>query len=238
VVERTPARCAVRRLEGDLLLQTNHFETPELAGDPGNQAYLAEGTSAARHARLDELLRAGPAPLDAAAAVAILRDRRGPGGAPRALGHRGTIDGLVATHAVVADLTAGVVWVSRGPCALGAFEAHALEGFGAPAAPPVPADPLLATGAWERVLRARAAAEAARAELAGGRPLPDARAGELRQALALEPLDPELLLLLGRDALVRGRQDEARALLSRAEAAAPPFLHQRRELEACLEALR
>lgn len=230
VVERTPARCAVRRLEGELLLQTNHFESPELAGDEGNRAYLEEGTSAPRLARLDELLRAAPV-IDPAAAVAILRDRRGPGGAPRALGHRGTIDALVATHAVVADVSAGILWVSRGPCSLGAFEAHTLEGFGAPAADPIPADPLLAQGGWERVQELRGLVEAARA---AGLPLPDAARAGLRRALELEPLDPDALLLLGRDALGRGAGDEAAALLRRAEDAAPPFLAQRRELERAL----
>ena len=237
VVERTPARAAVRRIEGPLLLQTNHFETPELSADPGNVAYLAEGTSQPRRDRLAELLAARQEPLDPTGAVAILRDRLGPGGAPRALGHRGTIDGLVATHAVVADLSRGILWVSRGPCSLGAFEAHALESFGGPPpAAPIPADPLLERGGWETVSALRAAVAAAQAAPADA-PLPDPLREELERVLYLEPRDPGALLLLARDARRRGQPRQARVLLERAEAAAPPFLLQRQELARALEEL-
>jgi len=157
VVEKTPQRSAVRGMDGDLLLQANHFESAELAGDEGNRAYMAIGTSVARRARLAELVSAGQGRLDPATAAGILRDRSGAGGKTLPPGDRTSINPMIATHSVVADVTKGVLWVSRGPHQLGAFDAYTIEGFGESAAAPlIPEDAALADGVYDALLRTRA----------------------------------------------------------------------------------
>jgi len=101
---------------------TNHFEGP-MKDDPKNLAVRKTSTTVARKARLDELL---PTVKDGAGTPAtmlsMLRDRTcaaGEGGC--ALGDRRTIDALIATHGVVADTTAKILWVSAGPHLVGKF---------------------------------------------------------------------------------------------------------------------
>jgi isopenicillin-N N-acyltransferase-like protein len=54
-------------------------------------------------------------------AIAILRDKRGPGDVVLPPGDRRAIDALIATHGVVMDTTARVIWVSEGPHMQGRF---------------------------------------------------------------------------------------------------------------------
>jgi hypothetical protein len=203
VVEKSPGRTAVRRMESGILLQANHFECPEFSGDKGNREYMAVGTSCKRRARLERLVTA---PLTPEQAVEILRDTRGGSGEPLALGNRGAINPCIATHSVVADVTAGILWVSRGPHQLGVYDAYSIERFGEAVAPAIPASPLL-----ERY----AALEEARALIEqGGR-------DHLLRALALNPGDADALVRLAR--LQDHEGDAAAALRSyRAALAAEP----------------
>src|SRR5204863_7032552 len=72
-------------------------------------------------ARLDELLARLHPGATVDDAIAILRDKRGVGDAPLPTGDRRAIDALIATHGVVMDATARVIWVSEGPHLLGRF---------------------------------------------------------------------------------------------------------------------
>jgi len=99
---------------------TNHFEGP-LAGDP-RDTHVRETTSTlARRTRIDELLAAVP-PKSAtvSSALELLRDH-GCSGETCPLGDRRAIDAFIATHGVVADLTARALWVSEGPRLSGSF---------------------------------------------------------------------------------------------------------------------
>ncbi len=167
VVERAPGRVpAVRRAVVTVL--ANQYGTPALAADP-KDAYVREHTSTiAREARMRELVAHADGRIDPPLAVTLLRDRRGAGGGPLPLGNRNAIDALIATHSVVADVTAGVLWVSEGPHTLGAYrriDLRARLAGGAPrdeASGDVAPDPLLANGGLERYLlggRLRQAAE-------------------------------------------------------------------------------
>lgn len=231
-VEKTPAQCAVRPMADDLLIQTNHFESAELAGDPGNVEHMGVGTTVARHERLEELLHGWSGRLDPAGAVAILRDRAGLGGAPLALGHRSSLNPLIATHVVVADVTRGILWVSRGPHQLGAFDAYTLDALGGPEppAPPIPADPLLETDALQRLGEARAIVKAAADD-------PAASLDAIGRALELNPNDPHALLLLARGLEALGRRDEALAAYRDAAAAPQPFGPDRAAVEAAITRL-
>ena len=169
VVEKTPGATGVRRAApGTPLGATNEVETKEASGrgrplPPGS-------TSRRRRERLEELLAGlagGPrgtgADVAEAAAVAILRDRTGASGAEQGPGNRNAIDAMIQTHSVVFDLSARRAWVAVSPHALGAYVPIDLdvvladsEGRGEPSPrAPIPADPYLVSGAWDRYRAAR-----------------------------------------------------------------------------------
>jgi len=221
VIEVTPARVLVRRAT-DRIVATNHLQHPDAKHDRTNAERMRDGTTVSRMSRLAELVEAA-APLDPSGAVAILRDRRGPGGAPRAPGHRGTIDALIATHGVVFDLTARRLWVSSAPHTLGPFVeydlAEVLDGQwhdrGA-----LPADAMLADG-WNRVERAQALRSEA-AELAKKGHVAEA-IRRARAALEIVPDHPAGLLELARICDDDGRRDCACEAYRAFLAAAPPY---------------
>jgi hypothetical protein len=160
IVERAPGEpIHVRRRRGKVPL-TNHLEGP-LSSDPANKNVETVTSTRPRYSRLEELLSNLPAGASVEAAVAILRDRKGIGGIELPLGHRRSIDALIATHGVVMDATARALWVSEGPHLLGRFVKFDLARLLAPAYEPdplpsveaVPEDPLLGSGeydAWKR----------------------------------------------------------------------------------------
>ena len=120
IVERAPGEpMFVRRSRGKVAL-TNHLEGP-LSSDPANQRVETTTSTRPRRMRLDELLSNLPAGASVEQVVAILRDKKGVGDVELPLGHRRTIDALIATHAVVMDASARVLWVSEGPHLLGRF---------------------------------------------------------------------------------------------------------------------
>jgi isopenicillin-N N-acyltransferase-like protein len=136
VVERAPGVPAFARRSDGTGWVANAFEGP-LANDPKNQRVLATTTSAARDARLRELLAAGGPPHETIEdALAMLRDHRCAGGVSCARGDRRAIDALIATHGVVADTTARVLYVSVGPHLSGRFVGIDLL---SPDVPPTPA---------------------------------------------------------------------------------------------------
>jgi isopenicillin-N N-acyltransferase-like protein len=226
VVEKSPGRTEVRPIEDDLLLQANHFECDGFADDEGNCEYQRVGTSVQRRRRLTELVHRHRGRLDVPTTVAILRDRRGPGDKRLALGSRSAINPMIATHSVVADVTAGVLWVSRGPHQLGAYDAYTIGEFGSVIAPPIPADAVLTSGAYGRLQQARGLIER----------LPNET--DLRRALKLNPGDPRALRLLAGVLEEAGRRDEALGCYREALAAEPPFLQDREAIEAAIRRLR
>jgi hypothetical protein len=123
VVERAPGVPAHVRssfTHPDKPSVTNHFEGP-LAGDPRDEQVRRSTTTLARRARIDELLGAvAPKSASVGRALEILRDH-GCAGEPCPLGDRRAIDAFIATHGVVADLTARTLWVSAGPRLSGRF---------------------------------------------------------------------------------------------------------------------
>jgi hypothetical protein len=156
VVERAAGVDAtVRETDKDKIALTNHFEGP-LANDTRNLRVRAETTTLARRARADELV-ASAKDVDVAGAVAMLRDHTCAKGESCELGDRRTLDALIATHGVVADTTARVLWVSAGPHLSGAFVPFDLRrAFGATRPDesprkdePIAADPLLYDGRYE-----------------------------------------------------------------------------------------
>jgi hypothetical protein len=121
IVERAPGEPPfVRKVEGERMALTNHFEGP-WASDPKNLDVMRHTSTRTRRQRLDELLTNLPAGASVERAVSVLRDKRGLGDVELPLGHRSAIDALIATHSVVMDLTARELWVSEGPHAAGRY---------------------------------------------------------------------------------------------------------------------
>jgi hypothetical protein len=238
VVEKAPGVTGLRSAQDDLLVQSNHFESAEFAGDEGNQEYMREGTSRSRHARLSELLTQSEGELDVALAAAILRDRRGPDGAERGLGHRATLNPMIATHAVIAEPAKGILWVSRGPHQLGEFDAYSIEAFGELIAPPIPPDPALSDGDYERLSEQRALLSGLAGPLEAGRELDPDQWRELERARELNPLDPTVLLRVARAREHAGQTDAALLAYEACLAAVPPFASHVRVVRAALERLR
>lgn len=133
VVERSPERTMVRRGR-DLLAVTNHFETA-LRRDPKDAVVRRRTSTLARRARLEEVLGAARGRLDVPGAVAILRDRRAVGGGPLPPGDRRALDAGIATHSVVADATARVLWVAEAPHTEGRYVRFDLGALLAPDGP-------------------------------------------------------------------------------------------------------
>ncbi|MBX3224997.1 MAG: hypothetical protein KF795_31055 [Labilithrix sp.] len=99
---------------------TNHFEGP-LAGDPRDEHVRRTTTSLARRARVDAILGAlSPKSATVPRTLELLRDH-GCAEETCPLGDRRAIDAFIATHGVVADLTARTLWVSEGPRLSGRF---------------------------------------------------------------------------------------------------------------------
>ena len=130
VVERVPGKANFVRFLPSKAATTNHFEGPN-AEDPKNLAVREKTSTLPRRSRADELLARLPARLSASDAVndaiALLRDRKGPGERELALGDRSAINALIATHGVVMDTKQRILWVSESPHLLGRFVAFDLK---------------------------------------------------------------------------------------------------------------
>jgi predicted choloylglycine hydrolase len=124
VVERAPGEPAFVRENKDdsRVAVTNHFEGP-LASDPKNFTVEKNTTTLPRRAKLDEMLsRVELHQADASSVVAMLRDHTCAASVgPCDLGDRRAIDPFIATHGIVADDTARILWVSAGPHLSGKF---------------------------------------------------------------------------------------------------------------------
>jgi isopenicillin-N N-acyltransferase like protein len=213
VVERTPTKAiAIRTPEpaaGDVLV------APGFADDPDNDRARRVLSSADRPKRAARLLKTPP--VDAAAAVAVLRDRRTLDGAARAPGHRGVLEDPAAIHVALIDPSAMVLWVADGgPGArMRALDLrHELRGEGVHASPPpdILPDPDVDSDRDARLRAARASLRAARAAASSGSLT--AADEHVARALVRAPLLPEALLLAGELARARNDLPSARTSLS------------------------
>lgn len=120
VIERSPTRFEVTRSH-DVIAVANHARSAPFAADKANERLRTYLTSGARQARADELLARYRGSIDANGVLQILRDKRGVGDKELGLGNRNAIDAIIATHSVVVDATERVIWVGKGPHALGEY---------------------------------------------------------------------------------------------------------------------
>ncbi len=234
IVEKTPDATQIRGAEGDSIVCANHFETPGLRDDARNQHHIAEATSVSRKTRLTELLEGAHGSIDAARAVEFLRDRKLPGGAFAGNGNRGALNALIATHATVMDLTDGIFWAASPPNQLGKFVAYDVADFSHELpGKSVPADPMIASGEFEKVKEARKLLIDGRLAL---------KKKDAQAALALaekaESLNPgfyQNAALRGHALRALGRREEANRAFIAALAARPAFLKEKQEIEGLLQ---
>lgn len=227
VIELAPHGMAVVPMADDHLVVTNHFRAPLWQDDPVNRMRIADGTTTARFARASELLLAQPR-HDPASLLALLRDRRGAGGADVGFANRSTVNAWIGAHLAVADLERKVIWVCETPHGLGRAWAFGFDG-------PLTGDDLPAAEdlpLWQRAAQPWAVAlRRARALLARGD-----RAGAAAAAAEAAALNPrsfesaELLALTADDPAARERH--ARAAL----ALQPAYAEDRRRIGALLPA--
>lgn len=233
VVEKTPSTTQVREPTGDWIVCANHFQTPGLKDAPRNERYINEATSVSRQERLTELIQATNGPITIAQAAAFLRDRDLPGGIFAGNGHRATLNAFIATHATVMDLTDGIFWAASPPNQLGKFVAFDVANFSHELPElEVPADPVLASGEFERTRQAQKDLKEGRLAL---RKKDATKALEFaEQAEALNPGFYQNQMLRADALLALGRLTEAAAAAQSALAGRPAFLKEKEGLEGLL----
>ncbi len=160
VVEKTPERMSVRveRTE-PYIVCANHYLTPELESTELNTRFKRIDTTVSRYDRMKELLEQEKG-LTPAMAAAILRDRELPKGRFVGNGHRSSLNPLIATHAVIMDLSDGVFWAAAPPHQLGKFVAFSMQNVETILPEKaIPEDDLLANGGYARYLAAQSKLE-------------------------------------------------------------------------------
>ena len=237
IVERAPDRpLGVVRYPSSTVL-ANHFRTSPLREDPKDARIRDITSTEARQARMEELITHHQGRIDPEVATAILRDRSGIGDASLPLGNRNAVDAFVATHSVVADLTARVLWVSEGPHTLGRYRAIDLgarlalgEAAGvSEATADLPADALLDDGTYERYRLGARMRGAAEEHAAKGRL--DKAVDLYHRVLALRDDDHVAWRGLALVEERLGHRANARAAWSRVLALDPEAPERRREAE-------
>jgi len=238
VVEKTPEQTAVREAEtpGSIVC-ANHYMTPGLRESEINHFYTNADTSLSRFDRLTErLAAAGPGTIDAPACASILRDRLLPGGVAGGNGHRGTLNPLIATHSIIADLTDGLFWAAAPPHQLGryvAFDVARPEALLPERA--IGPDPILADGVYDRWLAAEAALDQGRRELKAGHFEAAARAA--RAAETNNPGFYRNAWLLAESLRGLGQTNEALAACRTAMSGRPALGGEREKIKALADGL-
>ena len=230
-LEISPDGVGVRREAGQLMT-TNHFLVPDPTNGSENRAQIEKRTTGRRLTRLRELLKNHP--LDVPRAIAIVRDRRLPRDRPAPLGHRGTIDALIAAHAVVFDLTTRTLYVSSFPHTLGPFVQYDFDevfagGFTDHGA--LPADDLLSNGRYAHLEEARKLVEEAASTD------DEAAQGLLRSALERSSDYPPALLELARRCMRTNDHPCARSAYRRFLDLDPAYQKDAHEAREALETL-
>jgi isopenicillin-N N-acyltransferase-like protein len=240
VIERTPRRTEVRRAnraDGTILL-TNHALSPSFGADAENDRLKRYLTSGARYKRLEELVRHARGQIDARRALEILRDKKGAGGVELGLGNRNALDAIIATHSVVVDATAQIIWVSAGPHLTGryvGFDLHReLAGQDRPQPPDLPEDPVAQSDEYRAYQLAQQELRAAERMHKSN---PERALEQARRAAGLEEKLPEPHRLIGDLLRARGERDGARREYQRFLDLSPPYLKDIEDVKGLLSTL-
>ena len=120
IIEKTDTGTYLYEQDNDMIVCTNHFQSSVFDQDKHNKRNKERTDSMYRYDRVMELLQDKDV-IGAEEAVAILRDRKGIGGAELGMGNPKAINQLVAHHSVVFSPADLKLWVSTSPWQAGEF---------------------------------------------------------------------------------------------------------------------
>lgn len=130
IIEKSPDAIDLFEAEGNRLVCSNHYQSPNFKNDPVNLENIRMSDSDYRFRRMQELLEQNN-PVNPTNAAAMLRDQKGLGGAELGMGNPKAINQLLAHHAVIFQPEKRRMWVSANPFQLGEFVCYDLnEVFG------------------------------------------------------------------------------------------------------------
>ncbi len=126
VIEKTPDSLGIYSSDGNTLVCTNHYQSPELVNTPVNIEQLQTSASPYRELRIKELLYDHPV-LDANIAAQILRDKKGLHGKPIGYGNEKCVNQLISHHSVIFEPSEKRMWLSTNPWQLGEYICYDLD---------------------------------------------------------------------------------------------------------------
>ncbi|MFP6584558.1 MAG: hypothetical protein VCD00_18645, partial [Candidatus Hydrogenedentota bacterium] len=167
-------------------------------------------------------------------AVSILRDRVIPGRDEPVFGNPASVNMLIATHAVVFDVTDGVIWVSASPHQLGQFVPFGFDEFEAPKGKAIIAsDPILDNGGYKRFTDSVALIEEAEGLFASKKY--DQAMDRCADAEKLNTGDYRVFLLKAQIAVKQKNWDVAREASAVAQGLYVAYGHEQQELDELIE---
>ncbi len=129
IIEKTPKSTILYRVEGDMIISTNHFQSPEFCSNKENVKIIKNlegGHSLYRFDRIKELIDA-ETPLTPLKAAQILRNPYGKSNKSIGLTNEKSINQYISHHAVIFDPRKRMMWVSTDPWQLGEMVAYNLD---------------------------------------------------------------------------------------------------------------
>jgi len=129
IIEKTPKSTILYKVEGNMIISTNHFQSPEFCNNKENGEIIKNlegGHSLYRYDRIKELITAGT-PMTPLKAAEILRDPYGKGNKSIGLTNEKSINQYISHHAVIFDPRKRIMWVSTDPWQLGEMVAYNLD---------------------------------------------------------------------------------------------------------------
>lgn len=126
LIEKSIQQTVLFSPQGNRLICTNHFQSPEFQNDALNQKQMKESASTYRYKRVEQLLNVSPQ-LDVSEAAYILRDRWGIDDLDIGMGNEKSVNQLLAHHSVIFQPEKKLAWISTEPFQLGKFVCYNLD---------------------------------------------------------------------------------------------------------------
>jgi isopenicillin-N N-acyltransferase like protein len=126
VIEKTPGELDIYDPQTDNIECTNHYQSDRFRQQKLNIEQKEKSASIYRYKRLQELMQQNY-PLTPTKMAAILRDRRGVGGADIGNGNEKAVNQLIAHHSIVFQPDSLRFWISTAPWQLGTYVCYDLR---------------------------------------------------------------------------------------------------------------
>jgi isopenicillin-N N-acyltransferase like protein len=236
VVEKTPEKTVVVKMQKKFVVASNYFVSPDLRDDIVNKEVRDSGPALARYNRAKELLRHYGGPMPVTRVARVLRDRRGEFGVRLGIGHPAAVNTLNSVHSVIFDLKNRKAWVARSPQLLGGYVPFSIATFDSyDKKERIAADPLLHSGKYnEYLVYQHGLQEAERLFLEGNH---QESLSWLQEVNHLNPLDYRSFLLAGKALHALNRRDEARFNFRQALKLHPAYFREKQEIKQRLKEL-